>query len=104
MAAIVPENIDGHYLLFYLKSIYKAIREFARGGNQEGLNCHIISELKVLVPPFYEQIKISKFIFLQIGHTTHAIHLQTQQIAKLREYRTVLIDAAVTGKMRVPGW
>ncbi len=32
-----------------------------------------------------------------------AITLQTQQIEKLKEYKTVLIDAAVTGKIRVPG-
>jgi type I restriction enzyme S subunit len=56
----------------------------------------------VVVPPPKEQKIIVDFIKSSSTKIDLAIQHQTQQIAKLREYRTVLIDAAVTGKIKVP--
>lgn len=57
--------------------------------------------LEIPFPPVNEQSQISAFINSQAEKIVTGINLQNKQIAKLKEYRTVLIDAAVTGKIKV---
>ena len=57
--------------------------------------------LKVPVPPKIEQEKILAHIQENNKKIDKAIDLQQQEIAKLKEYKTTLIDSVVTGKMRV---
>jgi type I restriction enzyme S subunit len=58
-------------------------------------------DIEIPVPPTEEQKDILDFTNNVTDKVDRAIQHQTQQIAKLREYRTVLIDAAVTGKIKV---
>jgi type I restriction enzyme S subunit len=58
-------------------------------------------DIEIPVPPAEEQKDILNFTNNVTDKIGRAIHHQTQQIARLREYRTVLIDAAVTGKIKV---
>jgi type I restriction enzyme S subunit len=60
-----------------------------------------IGEFICCIPPLGEQESIVEFIHIEIFKIDQSIHLHTQQIAKLKEYRTILIDAAVTGKIKV---
>ncbi len=53
------------------------------------------------VPKLDEQIEIVKHIETQTTKINRAITLQEQQIEKLKEYKSVLIDSAVTGKIKV---
>lgn len=102
LAAIVPKKaVNSMFLFYYLQSIYKPIREFARGGNQEALNCQIISSLKILLPPLREQRKIVGFLDQQMGMIKEAINQIEKEITLIKEYRESLISAAVTGKIDV---
>ena len=65
------------------------------------VNREDVNNYPILIPPTDEQTEIVEEIKSVSAKTDRAIHHQTQQIAKLREYRSVLIDGAVTGKFRV---
>jgi len=61
-----------------------------------------LSNIDILLPPKKEQLQISKFIENNNQKIDKTIDLQQQQITKLKEYKTTLIDSAVTGKVKVP--
>ncbi|MDC4282005.1 restriction endonuclease subunit S [Acinetobacter baumannii] len=58
-------------------------------------------QLVTVVPPLDEQLKIVEQIKAIEQQTNFAIQIKNQQIAKLKEYKTTLINDAVTGKIKV---
>lgn len=58
-------------------------------------------ELKTILPPLSEQQDISKFIGSKSDDINDAITIKEKQISKLNEYKTTLINATVTGKIKV---
>ncbi len=57
--------------------------------------------LKIPVPPKEEQLAIVEFIEKIKKQFNKAIELKQQEIAKLKEYKSTLINSAVTGKIKV---
>jgi type I restriction enzyme S subunit len=57
--------------------------------------------LYIPLPSIQEQAQILKYIEIQSAKFDQAIALQQTQIEKLKEYKSTLIDSAVTGKIRV---
>ncbi|MEM7659301.1 MAG: restriction endonuclease subunit S, partial [Bacteroidota bacterium] len=64
---------------------------------------HMFMNMAIAYPTRSEQEIIVAEINRQSTRIERAIALQEQQMEKLREYRAVLIDAAVRGRIRVPG-
>lgn len=60
-----------------------------------------IKNFIIAIPPIEEQKKISEFVEISKIKIAKAILLKQQEIKKLKEYKTVLIDNVVTGKVRV---
>jgi len=60
-------------------------------------------DIAIAIPPEGEQIEILAFIETESKKYDASIELQKQQIEKLKEYKTTLINNAVTGKIKVPG-
>ncbi|MDQ9020154.1 restriction endonuclease subunit S [Acinetobacter sichuanensis] len=58
-------------------------------------------QLSTLVPPISEQLKIIEFIKALNIQIETIVSVKTQQIQKLKEYKTTLINDAVTGKIKV---
>lgn len=58
-------------------------------------------QLSTLVPPISEQLKIIEFIKALNIQIETVVSVKTQQIQKLKEYKTTLINDAVTGKIKV---
>lgn len=56
---------------------------------------------KIVLPPFQEQQEIADYLEQQIAKIDQAIALKTAHIEKLKEYKSVLINDVVTGKVRV---
>lgn len=56
---------------------------------------------KFAVPSFSEQLDIITFIEDKEFEIEECIKLQRQQISKLKEYKTTLINSAVTGKIKI---
>ena len=102
VAAIEPyNNIRSEYLHRYLVQGYQYIRDYGKGANQEALNCYLIKDLRVLIPPTAEQEKIvvySKRIEEVSSKLTSSI---SKEIELLTELKQILISNAVTGKIKI---
>ncbi|PML45561.1 restriction endonuclease subunit S [Vibrio tasmaniensis] len=75
-------------------------------GIVEGLIRLYTSELfdiAVPIAPESEQREIISFVESESLNYDQAIAIQVQQIEKLQEYKTTLINSVVTGKIKVPG-
>jgi type I restriction enzyme S subunit len=92
---VLPEIID-----LNLKVGYHFIRN-GNGSNQEALNSSIVKNIKIGVPSLEEQKTIIEHIEVQSNKTDRAISLQAEQISMLKEYKSTLIDSAVTGKIKL---
>jgi type I restriction enzyme S subunit len=60
-----------------------------------------LKRMPVLIPPLSEQKEISEYIETASQKIETAIGLKQQEIAKLKEYKSSLINGVVTGKVRV---
>lgn len=60
-----------------------------------------MNELKIVVPPINQQRLIANYIEKVESDIGEAISLIKQQLEKLKEYKTTLINDAVTGKIKV---
>ena len=60
-----------------------------------------IKDIEVAVPPVAEQVAIATYLKEEYIKTHALIAKVTEAIEKLKEYRTALISAAVTGKINV---
>jgi len=58
-------------------------------------------QLNTTVPPYQEQLEIVEFINEETEKTDISFALLNKQIQKLKEYKTTLINSAVTGKIKV---
>jgi len=68
---------------------------------QPHLNAEELGSFVILVPPFEEQREISGFLGRETARIDVLIGKVRESINLLREYRTALISAAVTGKVDV---
>ncbi len=102
VAGIIPsDKLLSEFLHQYLIQAYDEVRNQGQGSNQEALNCQILSAFKIAFPPVVEQQDIVDFIAGQSEGINKAIELQLLQIEKLKEYKTTLINSAVTGKIKI---
>ncbi|MBX7057941.1 MAG: restriction endonuclease subunit S [Leptospirales bacterium] len=99
-------NIDRgasiEFLFYYLASLTRTFREMIRqGSGQPNLNTEIVKATWVPLPPLVEQMKIVAHVKTGASRV-HALGSKVRQsIDLLREYRTAVISAAVTGKIDV---
>ena len=79
----------------------KQIWFFQQGGGREGLNFQAIKNFYLPLPDLEEQQKIAIYLDKQAAKIDQAIALKTAHMEKLKEYKSVLINDVVTGKVRV---
>jgi type I restriction enzyme S subunit len=77
------------------------VRELGRGGNQEALNCDIISRLRISLPSKDEQKKIVAHLDTELKALEKALISTQDEIDLVWEYRTRLVADVVTGKLDV---
>lgn len=65
------------------------------------LSQELLKRMPVLVPPKKEQISISRYLSLKTGKISELINEAESSIGLLKEHRSALISAAVTGKIDV---
>ena len=97
-------SIDQHFL-FYLTISY-AFRKLGESemygsAGQKRVPEDFIKNLKHPIPILAEQRSIAVFLDRETGHIDVLTTKVYESISKLREYRTALISAAVTGKIDV---
>lgn len=94
--------IESKFLYFFIKAAYNELRGVSGEGQRDGLNLQKLGDLEICIPKMVDQRLIVAYIETQSAKIDKAIKLQEQQIEKLKELKSTLIDSAVTGKLRVP--
>src|SRR5690554_6758005 len=95
------EQVDSHFLYFSAKAFSKELQKFATGIKVFRFNINDLKTIYNALPPISEQKEIANFIEINSNKITKAILLKEQEIEKLKEYKTVLIDNVVTGKVKI---
>ncbi|WP_318488385.1 restriction endonuclease subunit S [Photobacterium leiognathi] len=98
-------EVDGYFyhLLFRAKFFSAELKRHSRGIMDMRLRLYFdkFGVLEVPYPPIEEQREIVKFVKRELSLVDDGISLFEQQINKLKEYKTTLINSAVTGKIKV---
>lgn len=74
------------------------------GGNREGLNFENLKNFQITHISINEQTEIVNFIEAKTAKIDKLVAEITQQIEKLKEYKTSVISEAVTGKVDLRDW
>lgn len=98
-----PNKLYPHFLCYFLRSEYsQKIIELKKGGmGVPHLFQSDINNFIVLLPPIEEQREIVLHVELEIKKINKGMVTLEKEIEKLKEYKTTLINAAVTGKIKV---
>ncbi len=98
-----PTKQDGEFYTNFLISsqFINVVNSSTYGSKMPRANSDFIGNLKIVLPPLYEQKKIASFVKNTFKQIEQAIDLQQAQINKLKEYKASLINSAVTGKIKV---
>ena len=91
MVYLSTQGVKGHLLI---ESV---------GSTMDNLNTSILSRIPVALPPLEEQKTIMKEVSIKVGQIDEIISNINESVSKLHEYCTILIAAAVTGKIDVRG-
>lgn len=107
IARIQPNNqISSEFLVWLFKT--NAVEQYwglsKQGSTFSEVSIETVREMNVLVPPMQEQQLICKELNLISNKYDQLINAALAQNTLLRERRTALISAAVTGKIDVRNW
>ena len=108
--AYAPDSIVGFtpnkeislkFLYYCFITLAEELKRSAIQNTQANLNIERIGSIKSVYPNIEEQCQITNYLDIQIGKIDQTIELKTAHIEKLKEYKSVLINDVVTGKVRV---
>lgn len=96
-------RIISDYLLYSMenKLLQDNILNTSHFSAQQAIYLVNVSDVKIAIPKIKEQNEIISYIKVISQKIATAISLKEQEIAKLKEYKSTLINSAVTGKIRV---
>ena len=99
----LTNDVNKKFLAFYFKS--QSFKEYCEvvlsGSTIYNLSLHSVANTKISLPFLEEQTEIVSYLEKIEEKISKAISLKQQEIEKLKEYKTVLIDNVVTGKVKV---
>ena len=98
-----PVRVDATFVQLAVTTQFVKAQIFADevGSSREGLNFPQVRDLKIPAPPLPEQIAIAAYLDHETAKIDRMVEKVELAIARLQEYRTALITAAVTGKIDV---
>ncbi|MBZ9730386.1 restriction endonuclease subunit S [Salegentibacter sp. JZCK2] len=100
--AIVVYHKDDVNILWLGEAIRVAdFNRLSQSAAQPGIAVNVIKNVLFPFPPPTEQAEIANNLTNQFLKFEETIDLQEKQIEKLKEYKSSLIDAVVTGKVKV---
>lgn len=104
--AEIISRCNPYYVREFLKSeiVFKQFELLSRGGTMGVINISILNEILVAVPPINEQDEIVQYIQKQELKFGRLVDQANNAVELLKERRTALISAAVTGKIDVRNW
>lgn len=100
------EKVTPEFLDFLLQSsvVKEQVESFVKGAALRRLSIQNLLKVFGVFPPLEEQVLIAEFIQHQLSKYRVLECKAIEQVALLKERRTALISAAVTGKIDVRNW
>ena len=90
------------YYSYYFQSILSTIKTLGfRGSGLEHLQKDFINQSGLPLPPKAEQVQIVEYLDAKTGEIDNIITAINDKISKLKQYRKVLINDVVNGKINV---
>jgi len=98
------KRVFPEFLSYCVKADYftNQVDIFSKGVSYPAINSDDLGAMLVFLPPFNEQKEITNFVKASLKLIFEADSSFKKAIKTLKEYRTSLINAAVTGKIKVP--
>jgi len=102
---MMPSRFSSKFTLYAMMSdsFQGQLERLSTGSTAEGLKASKLFSIWLVAPPIPEQIAITKFLDRETSKIDQMAEKVELAIARLQEYRTALITAAVTGKIDVTG-
>lgn len=106
IVSAIKELMTGDWLAWVLDSDYgyNSLLSIKTGALHPHLNCGYVKDIYVPVPPIEEQSLTVKYVVEKERKFLNLISEAEKMIGYLKERRSALISAAVTGKIDVRGW
>ena len=102
LCALTPNKQEGlHYLWYLLHIVRHYLSAIATGSTYDAVAADDVGAAPVCVPTIEEQQAIADFLDRETAKIDALIIKVHEAIERLKEYRTALISAAVTGKIDV---
>ena len=95
-------KVDPKWYFYMLNNMN--LNQYSVSAAQPGLSVEQILKLKACVPPVDTQTAIADYLDTETAKIDITIEKTKLSIEKLKEYRTALISACVTGKIDVRTW
>lgn len=103
ITAIIPNNILGEYLLYFLSSNSEYIKENAMYTTLPIINNSYLGSIYIVLPSEKEQLLIANYLDEKCTKINSIIESKKEQLAKITQHKKSLIYEYVTGKKRVKG-
>lgn len=105
-AVIHPQILSKKFSLYSFKDrkFIQKIISMSVGISYPAINASDLITIKIPFPEYLEQDEIGDFLYRKTAKIDTLIQKQLQQIELLKERRTALISAAVTGKIDLRDW
>ena len=99
----VEGSFHSHFVNYFIQTnkFQLELQKEGTGSTALGIKASKLHKLKLIKPPLSEQKEISEYIESASQKIETAISLKQQEIAKLKEYKSSLINGVVTGKVKV---
>jgi len=99
---LLPKNKNSVFLKYLVHSVQVGAKHNKRiDTNGAKIMSNEMALIKITIPPKNEQIQIANYLDVQTEKIDQIIVTINQKIDKLKEYRKVLINDVVVGKVRV---
>ena len=100
-AFVRPRHLDTRFTFYWLQMRRPTLIALSVGGGQPNLSQDDLRQLRIPAPPVDDQRAIVDFLDNATSMIDALVGKINLSIDRLREYRTALISAAVTGKIDV---
>jgi type I restriction enzyme S subunit len=100
---LVPAEqcVDARFLALWLEVLRPHLSLIARSSTQSNLNAEQVGELPIPYLPVAKQVELVERLHPQLENMQNIAQRLRQHLPVLREYRQALIEAAVTGELKV---
>jgi type I restriction enzyme S subunit len=97
------QKVTGKYLFYFFKSNFflEEIKSHINSNTQGNVGVDSLYRTRLVVPPYEEQLQIVEYIENELNQIDKLIEKTTKEIELIKEYKTSLINEAVSGKIKV---